>query len=286
MYTYLQEADDGLPMRSAGPWAAEKLDYLARYIAVFTKSMRGKWQLNYIDLQAGPGKNLVDQTGEILLGSPLLALTTQFPFAGYYFVEYDKRNASALEARCAASSLLESVQLTTGDCNQIVNAIVEQLKPGEHQSLNLAFLDPEGLELNWSTIASLASVRRMDMIINYPQSGLTRYMPKAFVQDAETAIDEFFGSREWRPIYEKYQTRSSKGLQRELIDLYLGGLQALGYKDVLRDDEVGDEPLMRNAQRSAPLYRLLFASKHRLGKTFWKEITKRDVYGQRRLFDA
>ena len=287
MYDYLQTVDDGLPVRPAGSWTAEKLDYLDRYIAVFTTSMRKKWDLlNYIDLQAGPGKNLIDQTGEILLGSPLLALTTQYPFGGYYFVEYDKNNAKALENRCSASKLSERVQLIVGDCNQVVETIVNQLKDNEQSSLNLAFLDPEGLELKWSTVARLASIRRMDMIINYPQGGLSRFMPKVYEQAEESAVDAFFGSREWRPIYAKYQVQSSKGLHRELIDLYLGRLQALGYSEVLRDDQVGDEPLMRNSQRNAPLYRLLFASKHTLGKKFWRGVTKRDVYGQRRLFDA
>lgn len=48
--------------------------------------------------------------------------------------------------------------------------------------------------------------------------------------------------------------------------------------------EVGDEPLMRNAQRNAPLYRLIFASKNPLGNEFWHKVTRRNVYGQRSLF--
>jgi hypothetical protein len=59
----------------------------------------------------------------------------------------------------------------------------------------------------------------------------------------------------------------------------------VGYQEVRRDDEVGDEPLMRNVKRKAPLYRLLFASKHPLGETFWRAITRRDVHGQARLFE-
>ena len=67
------------------------------------------------------------------------------------------------------------------------------------------------------------------------------------------------------------------------MDLYKGNLSRIGYKEVLRDDEVNDEPLMRNV-RGAPLYRLLFASKHELGHDFWHKITMRDLKGQRRLF--
>ena len=43
-------------------------------------------------------------------------------------------------------------------------------------------------------------------------------------------------------------------------------------------------PLMRNAKHRAPLYRLLFASKHPLGHDFWGAITRRDVHGQQLLF--
>jgi hypothetical protein len=40
---------------------------------------------------------------------------------------------------------------------------------------------------------------------------------------------------------------------------------------------------MRNTEKNAPLYRLLFASKNYLGNKLWREATSRDVDGQRRL---
>jgi three-Cys-motif partner protein len=287
MYTYLKDVDDALPMRETGAWAREKLDYLSRYIAVFEKSMRDKWRYrNYIDLQAGPGKNRVKETSEVFLGSPLLALTTEYPFTGYYFVEYDSEMARALQSRCAASALSDRVHITTGDCNQVVDDIVAALKTTERQSLNLAFLDPEGLELRWATVARLASINRMDLIINYPQGGLNRYMPIAIAQNEDTSVDLFFGTREWRTIYLEYLQIRGVGLHRQLIDLYKRNLATLGYEDVRRDDEVGDEPLIRNSRRNAPLYRLLFASKSALGEKFWRSITSRNIWGQRRLFDA
>jgi hypothetical protein len=68
------------------------------------------------------------------------------------------------------------------------------------------------------------------------------------------------------------------------MDHYKEKSQDLGYREAFRDDEVGSEPLIRNARRKAPLYRLLFASKHPLGHDFWQKVTHRDVHGQRRLF--
>ena len=42
MQSFLDPQDDGLPTRESGPWIAEKLDYLQRYINIFITSMRDK----------------------------------------------------------------------------------------------------------------------------------------------------------------------------------------------------------------------------------------------------
>ena len=74
---YLNPENDGLPLRESGLWALDKLDYLQRYINVLETSMRKKWPRRaYIDLFAGPGKCIDRKTGQIFLGSPLIALTT------------------------------------------------------------------------------------------------------------------------------------------------------------------------------------------------------------------
>ena len=287
MYTYLQQADDGLPMRSSGPWAAEKLDYLKRYIDIFETSMREKWPIrNYIDLLAGPGKNLVRETGQVLLGSPLLALTTTYPFTGYYFVDFEQTNVDALQERCRTSEQSDKVKMFSGDCNVVVDTVLAELMPEASRSLNLAFLDSEGLELRWDTVARLASLTRIDLIINYPQGGLNRVMPQAIEEDGDTLVDNFFGGEDWRTIYQDWRVSRGTDLHWRLLDLYKSRLQGVGYKEVKRDDEVGDEPLMRNAKRNAPLYRLLFASKHALGNQFWHKVTRRDVHGQLRLLDS
>jgi three-Cys-motif partner protein len=288
MNIYLQPQDDGLPMRSSGPWVAEKLDYLNRYIDIFETSMYSRpWRRrHYIDLFAGPGKCFVPKTKAVHLGSPLLALTTAHPFTDYFFVDLDHDRIAALQERCSASSVHDRVRYSVGDSNVVVQQIVDHILnidreriAGKWSSLNLAFLDPDGLELRWETVATLAKPYTMDLIIHYPQGGLNRYMARAYKADAETVVDFFFGGTEWRQIYKEHGND-----HRLLMDHYKEKLQGLGYQEVLRDDEVGDEPLMRNAEKRAPLYRLLFASKHPLGHDFWRAVTRRNVYGQKRLF--
>lgn len=293
MPNYLAPEDDGLPMRDSGRWVVEKLHYLQRYISIFENSMHVQpWRRrHYIDLFSGPGKCYVTDTKSVYLGSPLIALTTTHPFTDYFFVDLDEdaNNTEALQQRCDASPLKNNIQCNKGDANVLVHDIVAQIlacdqeyKLGVWSSLNLAFLDPTGTDLQWETVKALAQPRRMDLIIYYPQQSLERNMPKQYKSPNTTKIDLFFGNTEWRGIFEKWQHKEI-GLHRHLMDHYKDNLQKLDYKEVLRDDETGDEPLIRNSQKNAPLYRLLFASKHPLGNDFWHKVVSRNVYGQDRL---
>jgi len=279
---YILPVDDGLPLRDSGPWVAKKLDYLRRYIDVFETSMRGKWPTRtYIDLFSGPGKCIDRESRAVYLGSPLIALTTTYPFTHYIFVDKDRAALDALKARASVSAISGAVRYLPGDANTAVTQVVEDLR--NRPSLNLAFLDPEGIELAWATVAALATVQKMDLIIHYPQMGLARSMPAASSQPSGTQVDQFFGGPEWRPIFESHRRGEDGFLHRRLMDHYKSRLASLGYVEAVRDDEVGLEPAMVNV-KDVPLYRLLFASKHRLGNDFWRKILAKDASGQRSLF--
>jgi three-Cys-motif partner protein len=275
-------------MRPSGPWVVKKLDYLQRYIDIFVTSMRNQsWRaVNYIDLFAGPGKCRIRREGEIYLGSPLIALKARCPFSNYYFVDLSPENIAALRERCSKSPQSGKVHYYTGDSNRKVREIFEHIAkldqeflPGQWSSLNMAFLDPAGIDLHWKTVERLAQIKKMDLVIHYSQMGLNRLMPVVVDSPERNKVDMFFGGDEWREIYRHWQGRA--GLHRNLIDYYKNKLCELGYVDIRG---MKSEPLMRNKKRKAPLYRLLFASKHKLGHDFWKKITSRDVHGQHRLF--
>jgi len=176
------------------------------------------------------------------------------------------------------------VNFYTGNANDVVTRVVAHIRQVSSRSLNLAFLDPEGLELDWKTVAQLGTLR-CDLIIHYSQQGISRNIGQAYLSTSEIKTDRFFGSSEWRKIYEPWHSRpNKKGLHRELLDFYKDRLRSLGYHDVKQSDEILTEPLIRSHIRRAPLYRLIFASKHPLGEKFWQRITRRDLYGQEQLF--
>jgi three-Cys-motif partner protein len=255
-------------MRQSHEYAKDKLRILEGYVYRFITSMRDKpWrELFYIDLQAGPGKNVFADK-EVMLGSPLIALTSRYAFSQYRFVEYDPRLAQALQERVQASERRESVRIIEGDCNTVVDEIVSELEridkvyiAGKWPSLNLAFLDPEGLELNWSTVEKLGRINRMDLIINVSTSGFTHNFDNNFAADR---LDAYFGSGDWRTEYGKVVEKDSTHIRRHMIDYYKRRLKSLGYHTV------EDERVFKNS-RNVQIYTLIAASKDNLGIQFWQ----------------
>ncbi len=294
MDKYLLPEDDGLPARESGEWVKEKLFYVQRYIDTFEIAMRNKsWRKRiYIDLFSGPGKCIVRGTNEFLLGSPLLALKTQYPFTDYYFGDLEKQNIDYLQERTKGSNISQShIHPLVGDANQKVKEVVNDIEhsdkvfiKGVGSCLNLAVLDPEGLELEWSTVEALGKMKTMDLIIHYSQNGLTRNLDKYLSANEDTVIDRFFGDREWRNIYKDASTkRETVGIHRMLIDHYKAKLGKIGYVVINDHQQTVREPLIRNTEKNAPLYRLIFASKHPLGNKIWNEVTKKNYYGQQNL---
>ena len=148
---YLKSEEDGLATRLSGDWAKEKLGILQRFIAMFTTSMRNRqWAaLNYIDLEAGPGKNRDRDSDDVFFGSPLIALTTRHVFDNYFFVEKNRENFESLERRVRSSPYINRVELYNDDCNAVIKNIVSKIEEIERRSsrdkwecLNLVFIDP------------------------------------------------------------------------------------------------------------------------------------------------
>jgi three-Cys-motif partner protein len=230
--------------------------------------MREKWpQRYYIDLQAGSGKNAVGD--QILLGSPLLALTAAYPATHFWFNDYDTVTKTALEQRVATSPIHDRVEIFQGDVNQVVTQVCAEINARDRResSLNIGFLDPEGLELQWATVEQLARIARMDLIINFSTSGIVRALGKGY----EQSVDSFFGTGEWRNIYKPHDNAATK--RRAFIDFYRQRLEQFGYQiDV--DPNLGGDDIAVNNSRNSQVYSLIFASKHPLGDKFWKAAAK------------
>src|SRR2546427_8972517 len=82
-----------------GAWALLKLAIFAFYADVYTGIIKARFsQAYYLDLFAGPGLNRINETGDLILGSPLLA--DRVPKKGnkldrMILIEKDKDDANA-----------------------------------------------------------------------------------------------------------------------------------------------------------------------------------------------
>lgn len=269
---YLLPEDDGLPMRKSHDYALDKLNTLRHYINMMNVSMGDKrWRERfYIDLQAGPGKNSIGNL--IVLGSPLIALTASTPFTQYRFNEKYSEEFEALNKRVKASSLHNRVRISQLDVNTAVYPLCEEIDKinkkfikGAGSCLNLAFLDPMGLELHWSTVERLAQLNYMDIIITFFTSGIIRN-----VEEYPEAVDRVYGSQEWRKIG---FVGDPIVRRRNLINVYLNQLKDFGYKIRINPDIESHDISIRNS-KNAEVYSLIFASKHELGNRFWREAGK------------
>lgn len=261
------DPEDGLPVQCVNEWAKHKHNYIKRYLEA-THGVRGKFIRDsgaaYVDLFSGPGKARVASTGEIIDGSPRLAVNIdRQPFTDIVLCEYSKVNIAALETRFAGQ---RRVTVVPGDCNEeITNIIQKQRIP--INGYNVALIDPFHVgNLAFSTIAQLANFRRMDLVINFPIVDVRRNWDKV------DRIERFVGLS-----VDSWGFEVSPKMAPKILALFQEQLTRLGYRE-----QQTRAPQITNEGNTA-LYHLVFASKHELGSQIWQSISSIEPSGQRRL---
>lgn len=267
-------ASDGLRARPGRIWTVEKLAYLEKYANAFTNAMRGKWEgLVYIDLLAGPGRDIDVKTKEEFDGSPLIALKIKPPFDHCYFGDKDQQNINALKARISGSDR-SRVTINLGDCNLLVDQVVQQLS---RKTLGLAFVDPEGFEVDFRTLRVLAK-RRIDVLYWFPSGIAIRRNLKNFMTVRDSPMERFWG-RDWRQLpiakWAAGDIFPDEKIEKSIVAEFLKDVAKAGFE--FRDEWALPFANTRNAQ----MYHLLFFSHDRLALQIWKSIKKIAPGGQR-----
>ncbi|MFN8163901.1 MAG: three-Cys-motif partner protein TcmP [Solirubrobacterales bacterium] len=238
--------------------------YIEGYTGIVTKTMKGKWgNLAYIDTYCGPGVCWVEDTGEFVIGSPLIAMQTQPAFTHFAFIDKDSVCVDALRKRAAAFDY--SPQILCGDSND--PAVIDWIRSvtPRQNTLALALLDPQGCTLEASTIQALTRDRRMDLMINLPVHGLYRNLAAKNFNVLERVLG---------PDYPRCPLNEWSLAVRE------------HYKDLLRGFgyEYASSKEVRSVRNRTPIYDFILASKHSLGKKLFDGVTKTTVHGQMSMF--
>ncbi len=247
--------------------------------AMGPKRAQGRWErLVYIDLLAGPGLDIDAETNGEFNGSPLIALAVRPKFDHLYLADKDSKNISALKARIPAEDE-NRVTLMRGDCNVLVTEVLKQIST---HTLGLAFVDPQGFEVHFDTLAKFAK-RRIDLLYLFPSGIGVRRNWRQSIESPQSKFEKFWGGPDWRelPVVKQAtgvtENLTSDKILNSFVVAFRKKLERAGFE--VQDEAV---PLFTN-MNNAQMYHLLYFSHDRAGLKIWNGIKRIGPGGQRTL---
>lgn len=182
-----------------------------KYIRFFNTALKNKpFERIYIDAFAGSGafrygednqsSSLFDRREDaapIHAGSARRALTVSPPFHQVLFIEKDAGNVAALNDLIGQSGH-QSAKVLQGNANEILRGFCE--KQDWRNRRGVIFLDPFGMNVEWSTLELVASTRALDVWFLFALAGTVRNLPRlASRLDAgkRAAVTRVLGAEDW-----------------------------------------------------------------------------------------
>lgn len=263
---------------AVGPWATDKLDALRKYLDAYTTIMRKQACIrgyHYIDGFAGLSRWRIKDSEQFIDGSPRVALTAKHPFHSYTFIELDHERVQRLE-KLQTEYPDRDIRILHGDANRrLVEDVAPRIRYADYQRA-VAFLDPYGMELEFSTLQVLASTRAIEAFVNVPTMALNRDAPRNDARDipppAAERMDRFWGGPAWREAFYEAEGTGQHTLFGEVLNYKIRTTTArrLGerYKQRLKDAGFGfvaeNVGVVRNVTKQ-PIYCLVFAGPNETG---------------------
>lgn len=170
-----------------GNWTYQKIQIIELYAKAYLQIMKEHpyWKLMYFDGFAGTGEIKIEGKidSKIIEGAAKKVVSISDPrmFDMYYFVELDQKKAKQLKESLAQIKK-SGIFIVSDDCNKKLLSLSKYLK-GEVGTEGkkfkvLAFIDPCGMAVNWSSIEALKGLS-IDMWILAPTGlGANRLLKK------------------------------------------------------------------------------------------------------------
>jgi three-Cys-motif partner protein len=268
-----------------GDWTSDKLErvrkYLHAYTTIFAANIKAqKLHTIYMDAFAGTGyRNLphsqsdsmpfLEGTEEdnqaFLKGSARIALEVEPPFKEYVFIEQDAEFADELEQ--LKSEFMEQrrkISVISQDANSYLLGWTQ--KTNWDTSRAVVFLDPYGMQIEWSVLQALGRTRAVDLWMLFPLGvAVNRLLKKSAPPPAgwAQALTRIFGTEDWRDaFYPRQKVLTLFGeeeVQQKEADF---GKIGQFFIDRLNTvfTAVSPKPLALRNSKNNPLYLLCFAS--------------------------
>lgn len=254
--------------REVHDWTKDKLKILEAYLTGYLGATSKAIERVYIDGFAGPGLNRIKESKELIDGSPLIALKARAKsgtrFSRLIFIEESPKIGGELEESLREVERPGRWEVVIGDVNQKLPEMIQAIN---RRSPTLVFLDTEGIEPKWSTIAAIAPWQT-ELLINFPLGmSINRNLTSPKVSD-------YFGTTDWTScLRDAHRTKC-------LLDLYKARLKSVGYSHTTD----GDRLIRTQGVSGQQLYYLLFVSKKDIAKNIMNWVFRQpDSRGQSRL---
>lgn len=249
-----------------GFWSEIKLDVLHRYWPEYTRILKNQpcnFHTLYVDAFAGSGKHRSRTTGEIIPGSPMRALDVKPPFDEYHLIDLDADKIRSLENLAAQRP---DVHIHHGNCNDI---LLQKIFPNarfESYRRAVCLLDPYSLQLDWTVVAKAASMKSVEVFINFPIMDINRNVLRDDPSPAKVAqMTRFWGDESWREAAYRAQknlfgdSEEIKVSNWEIANAFSDRLRAAGFAEV-------PPPLAMRNSVHATVYYLFFAGQNETGR--------------------
>ncbi len=269
-----------------GDWTTEKLDrirkYLRAYTTIFTRNKQAQfYTTTYVDAFAGTGYRtqtsnmqslgaLFDESAAtdaqvFLEGSASIALDIEPSFDQYLFIEQDRERAHELEElRRQFPAKAAKIRIENAEANGYLTNWCHNTDWGVNRAL--VFLDPYGMQVEWSLIEAIAGTQAIDLWILFPLGiAVSRLLTRSQPPPDEWAnrLTRFFGTDQW--INEFYPIQYVQTLfGDEEIQHRQADFDRIGDYFVRRLETifpgVASNPLPLLNSKNIPLYLLCFAA--------------------------
>jgi three-Cys-motif partner protein len=276
--------------RFGGDWTTAKLAAVGKYLAAYTTALKEQpFRKAYIDAFAGTGYRearrsesedvssqllpfpdlAVQEPQDLLDGSARLALKTVPRFDRYVFIERSQARCGRLEElKQEFPTLAKDIRILPGDANSEIQNLCKKGWAGRRAVL---FLDPYGMQVEWSTIEAVAATRSIDMWLLFPLGiGVNRLLTRSghIPEEWKRRLNLLLGTESWYEEFYRFEPESSLfgGAEERVIK---ASTDTIGryFNDRLRSvfAAVADQPKVLRNSANSPLYLLCFAAGNERG---------------------
>lgn len=267
-----------------GSWTDQKMrivvDYAKAYLTIMAKQT---WiKTIYFDGFAGSGLITGDDGEEIKKGTALriLDIKTPKPFDIYYFVELNEAHKCALETQIRENYHGRNAYVIKDNCNNRLKSLSEYLTKNKSKRA-LAFVDPYGMDVEWSSIEALRGLG-VDLWILVPTGvGANRLLKlDGNISDGwYTALEKFLGLDRGeidKRFYRRSTTQTLFG-EETTITKEKEAVQKLGnlYAERLSEifNYVSQPFLLKNSMNSI-MYHFMMATNNAAGVKIANDVIK------------